>query len=205
MGKRDNKSTSFNNPFESLKGLSVSGEKPARVPTKPQPQAPDAPKLAPEPEPTFDEAMQQLGVRRIAAGDEPLRPVRKKPSPEASASGSANAGASRQGKLLKEVQRGRFHPEAELDLHGMTVAQALPKVGWFLENAAFHGCRVVRIITGRGKSSPGEQPVLRPQVEAYLSGPGCAKVRAWGPAPPQLGGEGALLICLDLSEIEEGG
>jgi len=204
MGKNDRKDN-FNNPFAALKGLSVSGEKPSRETTKTAPKGPAAPQSASEPEPSFDEAMLQLGVQRIAAGDEPLRPVRSKPPTEATGSNAAGGRAPRQGRALKEVQRGRLHPEAELDLHGMTVAQALPKVGWFLENAAFHGCEVVRIITGRGKSSPDESPVLKPQVEAYLSGPGRAMVREWGPAPPQWGGEGALIVCLDLPEIEEGG
>ena len=131
---------------------------------------------------SYYEAMQQLGVRRIEAAAEPPRPVRKTSTLETTDSGAAAGGAPRPGRVLKEVQRGRFHPEAELDLHGLTVAQALPKVGWFLENALFHGCEVVRIITGRGKTSPGEEPVLRPQVEALLNGPLRGQVAEWGEA-----------------------
>jgi len=198
MGKKDNKET-FNNPFAALKGLSVSGDRPPATP-KAKPVAAAAPPA--EAEPSFDEAMRQLGVHRIEAAAEPPRPLRKTTTLETPEAGAASGGAPRPGRVLKEVQRGRLHPEAELDLHGLTVAQAMPKVGWFLENATFHGCEVVRIVTGRGKTSPGEEPVLRPQVEELLNGPLRGLVAEWGEAPKTQGGAGALIVVLRLPERE---
>lgn len=57
----------------------------------------------------------------------------------------------------------------ELDLHGMKVVQARRRIGSFLRAAArTHPGAVVRIITGRGRHSPGA-PALGPALEEELS------------------------------------
>lgn len=59
-------------------------------------------------------------------------------------------------------------PEDEVDLHGLTVAQALSRVGFFLERTArVHPGGVVRIITGRGLHSDAG-PRVREAVREYL-------------------------------------
>jgi len=204
MGKRD-KNRTFNNPFEALKGLSVSAAKAAPNPPKVNSAAP-VKHSERESESTFDQAMEQLGVRRIEPGDEPLRPAQGDARAVKAEEGAGPPcdNAPRKGKRLVQVQRGRLHPEAELDLHGLTVAQAMPKVSWFLENALFHGCEVVRIVTGRGKTSPGEAPVLKPQVAELLCGSLRDKVLEWDEAPKSLGGEGALIVVLRMPDAGEG-
>jgi DNA-nicking Smr family endonuclease len=209
MAKRDKKAPdkNFNNPFAALKGLSASV--PAAKPSAPADKPAKAPVVdkepaSVEPELSFADAMRQLGVRQQeGAGDALPRPRRSltvDAPEEPSVSGAAiNTATAADRERLRRLKRSQPHPEAELDLHGMTAAQALAKVTWFLDNAIFHGCQVVRIITGRGKSSEAG-PVLRPQVEAYLDGPGRRQVLEWSLAPATQGGEGALLVFLKLPE-----
>jgi len=210
MSKRDKetKDKNFNNPFGALKGLSASVP-PGKVPVAGK-KAPSAP-LAPtevkvdESELSFADAMLQLGVRqKEPAGDElpPSRHFMGRSAPEDLPAQSATheKTSAHERERLQRLKRSLPYPEAELDLHGMTAAQALAKVTWFLDNAIFHGCQVVRIITGRGKSSEAG-PVLRPQVEAYLDGPGRRQVLEWSQAPQAQGGEGALIVFLRLPEI----
>ena len=60
----------------------------------------------------------------------------------------------------------------------------------------------MRIVTGKGTHSDFG-PVIRPQVEEYLSGPGRQFVVEWIKAPGNLGGEGALLAELNLLVDED--
>jgi DNA-nicking Smr family endonuclease len=58
-----------------------------------------------------------------------------------------------------------------VDLHGLTVEQALRRVA-----QALHAARVRRrtrlvVVTGAGWGNPDQKPVLRPRVEAWLRGP----------------------------------
>jgi DNA-nicking Smr family endonuclease len=59
----------------------------------------------------------------------------------------------------------------QVDLHGLTVDQALRRVA-----QALHAARVRRsprliVITGAGWGNPDGKPVLRPRIEAWLRGP----------------------------------
>ena len=58
-------------------------------------------------------------------------------------------------------------PEAEIDLHGCTVRQAVQKVESFVQASRIQGLHTVRIITGKGLHSPGAA-VLPPVVEERL-------------------------------------
>ncbi|HKU99486.1 MAG TPA: Smr/MutS family protein [Vineibacter sp.] len=49
-----------------------------------------------------------------------------------------------------KLRRGRLEPDARLDLHGLTVAQAERTLARFLERAQSTGCRVALVITGKG-------------------------------------------------------
>ncbi|OIP47029.1 MAG: hypothetical protein COZ12_04760 [Deltaproteobacteria bacterium CG_4_10_14_3_um_filter_60_8] len=55
----------------------------------------------------------------------------------------------------------------QLDLHGMTVDEALRRVVYFLQNGRHQGLRQVRIVTGKGLHSDGEA-VLPEAVEQTL-------------------------------------
>lgn len=77
-------------------------------------------------------------------------------------------------KAHKSMTRGKMKPEATLDLHGMTLAEAHPELIRFILNAQSHGKRLVLVITGKGKRGDDDGPiprrvgVLRHQVPHWL-------------------------------------
>ncbi|MCL2021519.1 MAG: Smr/MutS family protein [Betaproteobacteria bacterium] len=97
-------------------------------------------------------------------------------------------------KTLSDLRRGRWVIQAELDLHGATREEARLLLNDFLEECKKRGLRCLRVIHGKGLSSPGRQPVLRPLVRQWLSRH--AMILAFCPARPCDGGSGALLILL---------
>ncbi len=54
------------------------------------------------------------------------------------------------------MMRGKLTPEARIDLHGMTLAQAHPVLTGFLLNAHARGLRLVLVITGKGRTRPDD-------------------------------------------------
>ncbi|MFB1023785.1 MAG: Smr/MutS family protein, partial [Octadecabacter sp.] len=69
----------------------------------------------------------------------------------------------------------KLKPEARVDLHGMTVAQAHPVLTGFILRSAGAGHRLVLVITGKGKHRDDGGPiptrfgVLRHQVPQWLA------------------------------------
>lgn len=98
-------------------------------------------------------------------------------------------------RRMKLVRQGKLFPEATLDLHGLTRDDARLRTRHFLDNSVHHGFKTVLLITGRGLRSP-EGPVLRDELERYLSHDAAAWVVEWGRAPGNLGGDGALVVFL---------
>ncbi len=98
-------------------------------------------------------------------------------------------------RRMRQLRRGKLLPEAKLDLHGLSREQARNRVRYFLEDSVYHGLKTVLVVTGRGKGSAGE-PVLRAEMERYLTLEAKAWVVEWGRAPRQYGGEGALVVFL---------
>ena len=80
-------------------------------------------------------------------------------------------------KAFRRMTRGKTAPEARIDLHGMTLAEAHPALIDFISNAASRGLRLVLVITGKGKSRDSGGPiptrfgVLRHQVPQWLAMP----------------------------------
>jgi len=97
-------------------------------------------------------------------------------------------------RRMRQVERGQLKPEAELDLHGLTVDEASVKVGFFLRDAIYHGFRTILIITGKGLHS-SDGPVLRQAMEKLLDRQR-EHVVEWGVAPRRYGGDGALVVFL---------
>jgi DNA-nicking Smr family endonuclease len=106
-------------------------------------------------------------------------------------------------KAFGKMTRGKLAPEARIDLHGMTLAEAHPELIRFILNAHSNGLRLVLVITGKGKSGvefghmSQRTGVLRHQVPHWLRQPPC------GPAILQVteahlrhGGSGAYYIYL---------
>lgn len=58
-----------------------------------------------------------------------------------------------------------------VDLHRLTVEQALRRLTQELHAARVRGLRRLLVITGAGWGNPDQKPVLRPRVEAWLRGP----------------------------------
>ena len=97
-------------------------------------------------------------------------------------------------RRIRQVARGQLKPEAELDLHGLTAAEAVAKVRFFLQDARYRGLQTLLIITGKGLHS-GDGPVLRQAVEKLLTQMH-ELVLEWGVAPRRYGGDGAVVVFL---------
>jgi DNA-nicking Smr family endonuclease len=77
-------------------------------------------------------------------------------------------------KAFARLKQGKLSPEARLDLHGMTLDQAHPRLNRFILDAHAQGKRLVLVITGKGKSRDDYGPiptrlgVLRHQVPQWF-------------------------------------
>ncbi len=106
-------------------------------------------------------------------------------------------------KRFGKMKRGKIAPEARIDLHGMTMAQAHPALTRFILGSAAEGLRLVLVITGKGKSKPDPGPiperhgVLRHQVPHWLhSAPLRAHILQVTEAHLKHGGQGAYYVYL---------
>lgn len=96
--------------------------------------------------------------------------------------------------VLRQLRRGRWVIQAEIDLHGHRVDEARVALGEFLRAALKRGQRCVRIVHGKGLGSKGGQPVLKNKVRRWLAQRD--EVIAFCQARPALGGAGALIVLL---------
>ncbi|MCU0815423.1 MAG: Smr/MutS family protein [Cypionkella sp.] len=115
----------------------------------------------------------------------------------------ANAPVQMDAKAYGRMTRGKLVPEARIDLHGLTLAEAHPELIRFVLNAQSAGLRLVLVITGKGKARPDHGPIpervgpLRHQVPQWL------RLPPLGPAVLQVaeahlrhGGAGAYYVYL---------
>lgn len=106
-------------------------------------------------------------------------------------------------KTHGKMTRGKLAPEARIDLHGLTLAEAHPELIRFILNAQSAGLRLVLVITGKGKRRDDTGPIpqrmgaLRHQVPQWL------RMAPLGPAVLQVteahlkhGGSGAYYVYL---------
>jgi DNA-nicking Smr family endonuclease len=120
----------------------------------------------------------QIGLQdRLEGGDEPhhLRPGL-----------AAN--------VLRDLRRGRWVIQAELDLHGLNRDEARHQLATFLAECLHHGQRCVRVIHGKGHGSPQKLSILRQLVRGWLAQR--QEILAYCQARPHDGGEGALIVLL---------
>ncbi len=96
--------------------------------------------------------------------------------------------------VLSKLRRGHWSVQAELDLHGMVTHEAHDALADFLFAARQQGFRCVRVIHGKGLTSPNREPVLKGKVRRWLAH--WDDVLAYVEAPPHAGGGGALLALL---------
>jgi len=77
-------------------------------------------------------------------------------------------------KAFGRMTRGKLAPEARIDLHGLTLAEAHPELIRFILNAQGNAMRLVLVITGKGKRGTDHGPIpqrmgaLRHQVPQWL-------------------------------------
>jgi DNA-nicking Smr family endonuclease len=97
-------------------------------------------------------------------------------------------------KLLRQLKRGQFSVQDDLDLHQMNAAAAQASIVAFLAEARRTGIRCVRIIHGKGLRSKAAGPVLKALTDRLLRRRD--DVIAFASARPALGGTGAVVVLL---------
>ena len=95
---------------------------------------------------------------------------------------------------LRRLRRGHWVIQAEVDLHGLRSDEARVAIQQFVHAARAHDRRCVRVIHGKGLSSPGREPVLKRKVLGWLAQ--MDDVLAFCQARPCDGGAGALIVLL---------
>lgn len=99
-------------------------------------------------------------------------------------------------RTMRKLARGSFAVQDELDLHGMTAAEAQLALQDFIGDACLRGFSCVRIVHGKGLGSGERGPVLKRKVASLL--------RRWQPvlafvsARQVDGGTGAVYVLLDV-------
>jgi len=96
--------------------------------------------------------------------------------------------------VLRKLRRGQYRVQAEIDLHGLTVAEAKESVRTFLAKALERHFRCVRIVHGKGLRSGHRGPVLKSAISGVLRRVG--PVLAYVSAQQVDGGTGALYVLL---------
>lgn len=96
--------------------------------------------------------------------------------------------------VLVKLRRGQWVVQGELDMHGLTSVEARDALADFLAQARARGWRCVRVIHGKGLSSPNREPVLKAKARRWLSQRD--DVLAYCEAQAHAGGGGAVLVLL---------
>ena len=98
--------------------------------------------------------------------------------------------------VLRRLRRGEYRVQREIDLHGLTVAEAKLALRQFLIRALEQQVRCVRIVHGKGLRSGHRGPVLKATVSGVLRRTGA--VLAYVSARPVDGGTGAVYVLLSM-------
>jgi DNA-nicking Smr family endonuclease len=151
-------------------------------------RAPDRDRLRPARNAAGTAAVQAPPPAASAPAPSPHKPRSPQPLPPL----DRFAGVDR--ATAERLKRGRYPVEADLDLHGMTQAEAHRALSRFVPGSRAAGRRCVLVITGHGRISGG---VLKAAVPRWLGEPGLRPhVLAITPAQPRAGGDGALYVLL---------
>lgn len=100
-------------------------------------------------------------------------------------------------KIFHQLKAGSLSVEGHLDLHGQNADQARDALMFFMRESYLTGKRVVLVIPGRGKNSPGGLGILRTEIQSWLTREPLRRiVLAFCTAQPRDGGTGALYVLL---------
>jgi DNA-nicking Smr family endonuclease len=97
-------------------------------------------------------------------------------------------------RTMRKLARGGYSVQAEIDLHGMTLAEAKPRLRDFIQYNAEQDRLCVRVVHGKGLGSGERGPVLKSAVNSWL--------RRWGNVIAFVstrqvdGGTGAIYVLL---------
>lgn len=140
-----------------------------------------------DPAPAHAEGKKHAAIPRFRLGEKaaPFRADDSLPGP----------GIQMDAKAFTKLTKGKLSPEARIDLHGMTVAEAHPELIRFILNAHSDRLRLVLVITGKGKPGPDFGPI--PQRYGVLK----HQVPNWLRSPP-LGG---LILQVSDAHLKHGG
>ncbi|GLQ98714.1 Smr/MutS family protein [Dyella mobilis] len=97
-------------------------------------------------------------------------------------------------KLLRQLKRGQYSVQDDIDLHHMNAAAAQATISAFLAEAAERGLHCVRIVHGKGLRSKSAGPVLKVLTDRLLRRRD--DVIAFASARPMQGGTGAVVVLL---------
>jgi len=100
-------------------------------------------------------------------------------------------------RTMRKLKRGGYSVQAELDLHGMTLAEAKPRLADFIDYNASQGKYCVRVVHGKGLGSGDRGPVLKNAVNRWLRK--WDNVLAFVSTPQVDGGTGAVYVLLQES------
>lgn len=98
------------------------------------------------------------------------------------------------------MRRGKLVPEASIDLHGHTLAEAERALARFLERAQASGARVTLVVTGKAAREGEGRPVggrIHAEFPHWLNRPeNRGRVVGVRPANVRHGGSGAFYVLL---------
>ena len=95
---------------------------------------------------------------------------------------------------MRMLTRGSYAIQAEIDLHGMTLAEAKPRLEKFVLRCARNNKLCIRIVHGKGLGSGERGPVLKRAVDRWLRK--WDAVLAFVSARQVDGGTGAVYVLL---------
>lgn len=96
--------------------------------------------------------------------------------------------------VLRDLRRGRWVIQDEIDLHGLNRDEARHALSTFMAESLHDGKRCIRVVHGKGLRSPQKTSILRQLVRGWLMQRD--EVLAYCQSRPQDGGEGALMVLL---------
>ncbi|SPJ23186.1 Smr/MutS family protein [Palleronia abyssalis] len=97
------------------------------------------------------------------------------PSPPTRNSAAPAPALRMDAKAHRKMSRGKMDVEGRIDLHGLTLAEAHPRLMSFIHSSHASGRRLILVITGKGRDGPDDGPIperrgiLRQQVPQWLS------------------------------------